>query len=48
MLSSVIHCSGNYTIKLTVKDEDGAEDSATSLLMVFKETDYLPKVNVNA
>jgi len=37
--------SGNYTIKLTVTDEDGATSSKTALLEVLKDTDYKPKAN---
>jgi len=37
--------SGNYTIKLTVTDEDGATNSTTSALQVLKDTDYKPKAN---
>jgi len=37
--------SGNYTIKLTVTDEDGATNTTTSALQVLKDTDYKPKAN---
>jgi len=37
--------SGNYTIKLTVTDDDGATNSTTAALEVLKETDYKPKAN---
>ncbi len=36
--------SGNYTIKLTVKDQEGESDSALASLVVLEETDYPPKV----
>ena len=35
---------GNYTIKLTVKDQEGESDSALASLVVLEETDYPPKV----
>eukprot|EP00092_Neocalanus_flemingeri_P001829 GFUD01001950.1.p1 GENE.GFUD01001950.1~~GFUD01001950.1.p1 ORF type:complete len:942 (-),score=163.76 GFUD01001950.1:271-3096(-) len=37
--------SGNYTLKLTVTDEDGATNSQTASLEVLKDTDYKPKAN---
>ena len=37
--------SGNYTIKLTVTDADGATNSQTASLEVLKDTDYKPKAN---
>ena len=36
---------GNYTLKLTVTDQDGETDSDTATLEVVKDTDY--KVNTN-
>lgn len=37
--------AGNYTIRLTVSDEDGGSDSASAILIVLKATDYKPKAN---
>ena len=37
--------AGNYTIRLTVTDKDGAKDTATAELMVVPDTDYKPKAN---
>ena len=37
--------AGNYSVKLTVTDEDGAADSAIAAIQVLKETDYKPKAN---
>ena len=34
---------GNYTLKLTVTDQDGETDSDTATLEVVKDTDYKPK-----
>jgi len=40
--------AGNYTVQLTVKDEDGETDSAVAHLLVLKETDYPPVANAGA
>jgi len=37
--------AGNYTIRLTVTDEDGASDTTTATLVVVPDTDYKPKAN---
>ena len=37
--------AGNYTIRLTVTDEDGASDETTATLIVVPDTDYKPKAN---
>jgi hypothetical protein len=37
--------AGNYTIRLTVTDEDGATDTTTAMLVVVPDTDYKPKAN---
>ncbi|KAK8381835.1 hypothetical protein O3P69_015097 [Scylla paramamosain] len=37
--------AGNYTIMLRVKDKEGLEGNATTLLTVIKETDYPPTAN---
>ncbi|XP_051520354.1 dyslexia-associated protein KIAA0319-like protein [Myxocyprinus asiaticus] len=36
---------GNYTFSLTVTDSDGAQNSAQSMLLVNKATDYRPTAN---
>ena len=35
--------TGNYTVKMTVTDEDGASDTAEATIEVMKDTDYKPK-----
>lgn len=35
--------TGNYTVKMTVTDEDGASDTAEATIEVLKDTDYKPK-----
>ena len=35
--------AGNYTVKLTVTDEDGETDSTTATIEVVKDKDYPPK-----
>ena len=35
--------AGNYTVKLTVTDEDGEADSTTATIEVVKDKDYPPK-----
>ena len=37
--------AGNYSIKVTVTDSDGATDSAIAKLVVMGETDYPPTAN---
>ena len=37
MVTRVNLRAGNYTVKLTVTDEDGAADSAIAAIQVFKE-----------
>ena len=37
--------AGNYTLRLTVTDVDGATDSTTAGLVVVPDTDYKPKAN---
>ena len=37
--------AGNYTIRLTVTDEEGASDATTATLVVVPDTDYKPKAN---
>ena len=35
--------TGNYTVRMTVTDEDGASDTAEATIEVMKDTDYKPK-----
>ena len=37
--------AGNFTLRLTVTDEDGATDTTTAVLVVVPDTDYKPKAN---
>ncbi|XP_045183076.2 dyslexia-associated protein KIAA0319-like protein isoform X2 [Mercenaria mercenaria] len=39
---------GNYTLKLTVTDSDGATNATTANVTVIKETDYPPKANAGS
>jgi len=40
--------AGNYTIKLTVTDEEGEVNSSFASVEVVKETDYPPEANAGA
>ena len=37
--------AGNYTIKVTVTDGDGASNTSEARVMVVPETDYPPSAN---
>ena len=44
-LISNILLLGNYTVKMTVTDKDGASNSTLAFVEVIEETDYPPTAN---